>query len=662
MKFSISSITITNFRQYRGTHTLNFTQDDSKNVSVVLGKNGAGKSNILNALTWCLYGIEIHKSNDKTSQNGMPIINAAALNSLEINQNTCAEVIVYMKTDTGSWTIIRRVEGKKEVSGERNVELDGKLTIVHNVDGQDKITEGEGTQQLINNLLPEALKSFFFIDGEQLREFFKISTPQKIAKAIDIVSQLELVYEASEHLDWYEKLLKRNVKVTTPNLKKIRDEIDSLDNRKGVFKDKIEEEKKSNDKDNEELIKVKNYLKEHANLNVSNLEKERQSIENDMKNLNRHITIRESERNAYLVNIAPFIYMKKELNKTYDIINNNVEKGLLPSQIKENFVRELIEKGRCICGNDLTGDARKVLEEYSKNLSLSELSEISLTGKTTILDILSDIEDFPEKIDGFGNEIDDLKDQLGQKVMAKKEISEKIQAINISDVKRNEARRDELIELITKSDQLLKVYKNQLQILERNLHEKNNELVKELAKDKKNILFRTKHSLVKDALAIFAETEYIIKTKIRKEVEKNTENNFSTLIRKKAAFEGINIDDQYRVEVLHSEGYNAINDLSAGEYLILGLSFMSALMTISGFQAPVIIDTPFAKIDDEHREYITKELPKFLYGTQIILLVTPTEYDENVKLNLDKYLLDKNFYEIHENQTETESWVVQNVN
>ena len=131
----------------------------------------------------------------------------------------------------------------------------------------------------------------------------------------------------------------------------------------------------------------------------------------------------------------------------------------------------------------------------------------------------------------------------------------------------------------------------------------------------------------------------------------------STLIRKKTAFSSITIDENYDVKVHHIDGYNVINDLSAGEYLILGLSFMSALMTISGFQAPVIIDTPLGKIDDEHREYITTELPKFLEGTQLILLVTPTEYDNNVKANLDKYLLKENFYQITENKDQTVSTV-----
>ena len=132
----------------------------------------------------------------------------------------------------------------------------------------------------------------------------------------------------------------------------------------------------------------------------------------------------------------------------------------------------------------------------------------------------------------------------------------------------------------------------------------------ELSKDKKNAQLRIKLQLVQDARTTLANTEYVVKAKIRNQVEKSTKENFLTLIRKKTAFKDVLIDEEFNVKIIHSHGYNAINDLSAGEYMILGLSFMSALMTISGFHAPVIIDT-LGKIDDEHREYITTELPKF---------------------------------------------------
>lgn len=657
MKYAISSIKISNYRQYKGTQILDFTIDNTKNVSIILGKNGAGKSNLLNAITWCLYGIEIHKSNDKHDSSGMPLINTAALKSLNPNQNISAEVEIHLNTDSGPWIIRRTLDGGKTGLGEPYVNEASQLTVVHPVYGQDKIDTGDDTQILINNLLPEALKNFFFIDGEQLREFFKISTPENISKAIDIVSQLELVYKAEDHLSKVENSLRRSVKNTTPQLERVQRKIELTQNKIIEQKTSIKKTEKEKEKDHEEVIRVKDFLKTHNSTVIAAFENERQSLEAEIKKINGQLAKKESQRNSYLVEIAPFIYLKKEIKETYKIIEEKVDKGELPSRIKETFIKELLEKGNCICGNILVGDARNNLEEYSKKVTLSELSEISIVGKTTIEDILSSIQDFPKTIDGFNEEIAEFKEQLEIKERRKEHISEEIKKYDLAEVRRFEERREELVRLIAKNEQILILQNSDLNTLESTLKELKEEEERELSKDKKNNYLKERLSLVQSSIKVLENTEKIIKTKIRKQVETNLNGNFKTLIRKKTAFSSITIDENYDVKVHHVDGYNVVNDLSAGEYLILGLSFMSSLMTISGFQAPVIIDTPLGKIDDEHREYITIELPKFLAGTQLILFVTPTEYDHNVEVNLKKYLIQDNFYKITENLDQTESTV-----
>lgn len=657
MKYAISSISVTNFRQYQGTQVLEFKNDKTKNVSLILGKNGAGKSNLLNAITWCLYGVEIHKSKDIYDSRGMPVINTAALKKLKINEPITAEVEVHLKTDIGPWMIKRTLGGGKSGLGEIYFDDASKLTVIHPVYGQDKIDTGDDTQILINNLLPEALKNFFFIDGEQLREFFKVSTPENIAKAIDIVSQLELVYKAEKNLEKLEKNLRKNVSATTPEIGKVQRNIELTQKSLDGLKDTIKRIEKEKEKDHEELIKVKEFLKTHSSSVIATLENERQSLEKDVKKLKEQIGKKEIQRNSYLVEIAPLIYLKKEIEQAYRIIEQKVERGELPPRIKETFIKELLEKGQCICGNELVGDAKKTLEEYSKKVTLSELSEISIVGKTTIEDIFSNIKDFPSTIDALNDEIQEFKDELERKERRLEQISNEIKEHNVAEIRRYEDRREELTDLIAKNKQLLIAHNGELGACEVILTQLKEDETNELSKDKKNIKLKEKLSLVQNALKVLETTEKIIKTKIRKQVEKNLNKNFSTLIRKKTAFSSITIDENYIVKVHHIDGYNVINDLSAGEYLILGLSFMSALMTISGFQAPVIIDTPLGKIDVEHREYITTELPKFLEGTQLILLVTPTEYDNNVKSNLDKYLLKENFYQITENKDQTVSTV-----
>lgn len=660
MRSSISSIKFTNYRQYRGNQTLDFKMDPNKNVAIILGKNGAGKSNILNAITWCLYGIEVHKDDD-IGLDGMPIINTSEIADLENNQSTYSEVIIKLDTDIGLWTIKRKIEGAKDYNGIFKINQNSHLTVIHPVGNQDKIDEGEDTQVFINNFLPEALRSFFFMDGEKLREFFEVSDPEKIAKAIDIVSQLDLVYNSAINLEMFEKSLRKNVKATTPKLKEVQNKIQLLQEKIQAIKEKIDGEKENINKNNIDLKSVKNYLKNNSNLNVSNLENERQIIEIEIKNFKKLIHSLELDRNGYLVEIAPLIYLQKTLKQSYNIIEDKVEKGELPPRIKETFIRELLEKGRCICGNDLTEEARNELEEYSKKLTLSELSEISIIGKTTIEDILNNIKLFPGKIDKFNEDIDNLKDQLEQKQRRKGQISIQLKEHDVAEIKINEERRDELNRLIGESEHELKLLSRELDTSKKILDDMRIQEEKELSKDKKNLILKNKLSLVQKALETLSETEKIIKLKIKNQVEEIMNHNFFTLIRKKRAFANITIDDEYSVKVQHIDGYNVINDLSAGEYLILGLSFMSALMNISGFQAPVLIDTPLGKIDDEHREYITTELPKFLNGTQLILLVTPTEYDEKVKSNLNNYLIETNFYEIIENDIQTESMVGKNV-
>ena len=57
----IHSISMHDFRQFKGTQTLSFSCDKEKNVTVLLGDNTFGKTTILQAFNWCLYGFSERK-------------------------------------------------------------------------------------------------------------------------------------------------------------------------------------------------------------------------------------------------------------------------------------------------------------------------------------------------------------------------------------------------------------------------------------------------------------------------------------------------------------------------------------------------------------------------------------------------------------------------
>src|SRR5690349_12500740 len=49
-------LTMYNFMPYGGEHRIKFPTDPSRNVAVVFGDNMRGKTSLLNAIRWCLYG------------------------------------------------------------------------------------------------------------------------------------------------------------------------------------------------------------------------------------------------------------------------------------------------------------------------------------------------------------------------------------------------------------------------------------------------------------------------------------------------------------------------------------------------------------------------------------------------------------------------------
>jgi DNA sulfur modification protein DndD len=658
MKFSIESIELFNYRQFKGEHILKFHYNPDKNVSIILGRNGAGKSNILNAITWCLYGIEVHADKKEYNTTDMPIVNATVISELNTGEKASAEVKITLQTQQGKWIIERTITGFKNPKGLLTYEF-GNLKVVRKIKGETIIDEGEDTQILINNLLPVDLRSFFFIDGEQLREFFKFRSPEKVAKAVEQVSQLELIEQADEHLRELKRDLRKDVRESTPQLDTIHQKISSND-------EKIADNLKSISTLSElienwqvEMEEIREYLIKTNNGDLKNLISERTTIENDLHHLENDLVVHYREKNRYLIEVGPYIYLKKEIEQSKALIEKNIEEKTKLHNISRELIKSILLEKKCICGKEIDDEAKTILKSYSDEFVFSDLRDIFVSGKNRYDDILKNLTGFREKLEGHSVKIQEKRNQIETKNRRIKQIKESILNFNEDEITQKEVQRDELFKKISTKEQAIKILDKQNYIYTKNNLDLQEEEKKEIFKDQKNEVLRKKLEIVDNALKVFSKTSEQIKYLVRKHVEETTQENFFALIRKKDAFKEICINEKYEVTVQHVKGFNVVDHLSAGEYMILGLSFMSSLMTISGFKAPVIIDTPLGKIDDEHRDHITSKLPHFVEGTQLILLVTPTEYDDMVKTNLGKYLLPKNFYRIQENAANTESMVTQ---
>jgi DNA sulfur modification protein DndD len=118
---------------------------------------------------------------------------------------------------------------------------------------------------------------------------------------------------------------------------------------------------------------------------------------------------------------------------------------------------------------------------------------------------------------------------------------------------------------------------------------------------------------------VYEEFAKVMRTKIEEEAQKI----FALLVWKESQFPKIELTPDYHLTVLDRWGAPARPELSAGERQLLSLSFIMALSKASNGSAPLVMDTPFGRLDSKPRENISEHLPQMV--DQLVLFVTGEE-------------------------------------
>jgi DNA sulfur modification protein DndD len=243
---------------------------------------------------------------------------------------------------------------------------------------------------------------------------------------------------------------------------------------------------------------------------------------------------------------------------------------------------------------------------------------------------------FPEEVVSIDKKLKNFQGLKDEKNDVLKKISQEIKQSNIENIKSWEEQRQKYSQ---EKDQL----KVQIALRQRDIERRgniirarNSELVRELKKESKYESLLRLLAFCDEGLTCAEEVKDSIMKKIKEEVEERASKQFLALIWKKETYKGLVIDDDYNISIPHISGREALGTLSAGERQVCALSFMAALNSVSGFKVPIIIDTPLGRISREPRKNIAENLPNYLKGTQVALLVTEEEYTPEVRKALSE--------------------------
>jgi len=629
----IQSIELENYRQYRDKALVELHYDPKKNINVVIGANGAGKTNMLNALDWCLYGREDHL--DKYSGKKQPIVNDAVLKELRPGQSARARVALRMTDPRGHLYVFeRQTTVQKDRNGvphfDQGDDFHALMQIGHDM---EDIPEKEF---LINRLLPRAVKSFFFFDGEKLDDFFKEEKSASVRDAILDVSQLSLLDRAIEHLEKTTASIRSEVKGHSPRGEELKEQIDCVEKGREHSREQKVDKEGQLAKVRDELAKISKKMEGYNEPLVRDLQKQRQRIEEELERLEPSMQEAKTQASENIISVGPLILARNALRDSSEQIGQKAKKGEIPPKMKETFVRELLDKGECICGSDISKEnaARRKVTHLLDEVHISQISEDLLNLKYELSPMLRGVARFIGEQDRYRKRIAEFQRQYEQARVNLREIETKLEGINVEEVHNLEIARQQLERQKENLVGDIRLESHKVEVAGRKIEELKAELLKELEKSSKLQTTVAKMKLADDTLEVFTKVKRKLVDDVRSTIQRKTKDYFLSLIWKRDTYKEVQISDDYSVSVINKLGSECLGTLSAGERQVLALSFLAALREVSGFDAPVVIDTPLGRISKEPKENIAELLPGFLKETQVTLFVTDEEYTRQVREKL----------------------------
>ncbi len=661
---NINSIKLMNYRQYKDEE-IEFSSSENQNLTVLQGTTGAGKTNLLNAITWCLYGKEKHL---EKKYKGLPIVNTMTLNELEPGEKCKVGVSIHIRDEEGKKIIIGRSlkfqklkDGKLiKVQDSLSKSLDGSTFIMVQQINKDMI-EVKDPEYILNRLIPESIEEYFFFDGERLNDYFRATSGEKIRDAVFKISQIGLLENAIEHLESEKKDFVIRAGKLGSKAEEIREELYEDEKLLKEYKQELSRLKGQKGEAQNKEDEYSKKLRTSSIPNVRELEKERIETEEELGKLEKHIKELEKETFDYLIKIVPSIFAHGPIVIMKELIGRRKEAGDIPPDYKKNFLEKLLKKGECICGTDIS-KANKCREKVER--LVRECDDISnISGELTeeyvsLRSIIDDLKNFRKEQISYGKGIKELEEDRKRKSEKLKKISEKIGSSDIEQIKRWEHKlakykeiENDLVNKIAELKFYIKEKENRIDKLNRQFDE-------ELKKEEKYKILRKILCFCDKSLDALKEIREKIMEDVRKEIEEKTKNQFFALIWKRETYKDLKIDKEYNISVIDQYGLEGTGTLSAGERQVLALSFVAALNNVSGFNVPIVIDTPLGRLAKEPKKNVASNLPGYLKEKQVILLVTDEEYTIEVRDKLSKRVGKEYLINFRENKKGSEAKVV----
>jgi len=632
----LDELVMKNFRQFRGVQRIIFASEageGGKNVTIIFGENGRGKTGIFRAIMFCLYGEQRLSQDEGVTQRELYLVNSPVLQEASSDGKPVESYVeLHFRHKNERYSLKRSLQGM--LDGDEQLEQLGPVVLSRiQSDGNTKnYNDPDEIKRIVNDILDRNVKEYFLFDGEKIQRLTLSSAEQKkeIAKGIKNLLNIDALEKAIKATQKLKKTLNTALsKRATGEYQRVIFQLTELDERRDILEDQIRQaeeeqchadiEKKQTDKKLEECKEILHLLKERTGT-----EEKLKYEEEQAKNLLAEMKTRAGKASLMLVS--------KTIDHVFGSIDKKKKKGEIPSEIRKDLIEKILTEKRCICSREIlpgTESFNQIILWKNKSTD-TDLEGAALDIWRYLSGIRSHRDDISgavetllqkyaickNEIERLRSKVEDLNNQIGT--------SERKDTANLE--KHREKIEEKLIKLEAKQIKL----KTDLDDLESE-YERLSERRKVLEKEENitNELVQRAH-LAEDTCnalqTVYDEFTKEIKLKIADEANKY----FVQLLDKESreTLRSISVKDDYSLQIRDRWGKPFLANISAGQRQIMSISFIAALANIAAsgkiLEMPLFMDTPFSRLSFEHRKNLIEMVPDFC--AQWILLATDTEF------------------------------------
>lgn len=621
-----------NFRQYMGSQTIEFASTE-KNITIVFGENGKGKTGIFRALMFCLYG-STHIQQDNRSEP----IHLVSMKLLEDSARPVKATVRILFEHRGQrYEMTRSVRGVKR--GLRIEErFDGVKLATFDNDGNynPKVLDDEQrVKEKMNEILDEEIKDFFLFDAEKIDTLAKTDAQVKkeVKTAIFKLLQINNVEEAKILLDNLFNSEKSSAIKNAGNIN-IEAKEREIDAEKEKIK-KIEvliEQLELEQQENSRLIDKYN-LQLSQNEGIRIIQERLKLYQDKLTMKTSHLNDLKAQAGEIIKKDAAFLLFKNSFQNVTNYLDQIMSQqgNIVPVDVLEQSLNSNI---CACCNNDLSLHIENLdyVKALKENYKRSELTSMTSSIKNMIVDKENQYDENEQSIISLlrkMNEIEREKRDIAVDIeQTKKEIGTKAESeLNLDKIK--QALENETVNLTNTKVNIISQKENLVMAVKK-LESLENEM-QEMLRSNVSMQFDSKvieqiDELRKEIKVISSE----FSTTMRHKLRDLTTDIFKKLIDRKDVnlISSININEKFELEIIGGDGVEITQDISQGQRQIVALSFITALAQVATgdnmtITFPLFMDSPFNRISGVNRDQLISNIPNL--ASQWILLLTDTE-------------------------------------